>query len=67
MLDEFILDVLVLFHLNNAKDVIQTNWSSYLFLTQSLIKILVNRKNRSGIINIGSISGLSPNPYKGGY
>ena len=54
----------------DTKDMILTNCSSYLFLTQNLLPNLKNRereKKRSGIINVSSISALSPNPYEGAY
>lgn len=51
----------------DTKNMILTNCSSYLFLTQNLLPNLKNREKKSGIINMSSISALSPNPYEGAF
>jgi 17beta-estradiol 17-dehydrogenase / very-long-chain 3-oxoacyl-CoA reductase len=49
------------------KDMVNINCTSYAMLTRALINKLLEREQRSAIINVASISSLSPICYQGAY
>jgi 17beta-estradiol 17-dehydrogenase / very-long-chain 3-oxoacyl-CoA reductase len=51
----------------DIKDMVNINCTSYAMLTRALVNKLLEREQKSAIINVASIASLSSSPYQGAY